>query len=681
MASKSDPLFTQKLASSGITPTQSTKLGFGYLTAQQTKQLGHREIPALKIPYYSTGGKPTKFYRIRYLESTKKGFAKQTAAKEQRYDQPSGLAPEVYLPPAINWQEYLKGDKPLVITEGELKAACATLKGWPCIGLGGVWNFCSRKNGVALLPIFMDMNLTGRTVYIVFDSDAASNSQVVMAENELCRQLTQRGALPYIVRLPALGEAKKMGLDDYLLHPQGGEEQFEYLLTQATPFKLAKHLMQMNEEVLYIENPSLVIRRKDGYKMGVPTFKNEVYSDRTYIDISGEKPKKMNTAVEWMKWEGRAKVAGMDYKPGAEQLIYKNGNAFVNVWKPLPVEAVKGNVKPWHTLMEYIFADAPEMRRWFEQWLAYPLQHPGCKLFTAVGMWSVDTGTGKTLIGHTVQRIYGENSIMVGKDDIIDKDNSFVENKQFVLGEEITGDDKRSVADKLKSLITNEEIRINIKYVPKYSLMNCANYYFTSNNPDAFFLDEKDRRMFIWEVVGEKLAKAFYRGVYDPWYKSQEGINALYYYLMHLDLTGFDFADEAPSTGAKEEMIENSRSALANWVHDLRDNPERVLKVGNGTIDFDLYTTDDLLKLFDPEDKKRVGIRGIGVELKRARMVKAARGQGCRTVDGQPRLWAVRNPHKWARCSPSAAGEHYDKERELPEKQQKFKQKKKDTNS
>lgn len=660
--------FSIKIASSGISAAHAKTLGLKALTAEESENLGHKAIPTLMIPYFDLNGKKSKFYRVRYLDSTKRGFSKQTEAKDQRYDQPKGETTEIYFPPLINWKKFFERDKPLYITEGELKAACATAKGFPTIGLGGVWNFCSRKKGIAMLPVFKEMKLANRDVYIVFDSDAATNPQVVAAENELCRQIANFKATPMIIRLPNLGDNKKTGLDDFLLSDEA--DTFEKLIENSTPFKLAEELLRLNEEVVYVENPSLVLRRSDGYKMSVTAFKNEVYADRTFIDFSGEKPKKVKTAEEWVKWEGRAKVNKFVYEPGKEGLV---DGQYLNLWKGLPYEPKKGDVKPWLTLMEYMFKEDKAARKWFEQWLAYPLQHLGAKLFTAAVLWSVETGTGKTLIGHTMQRLYGaDNSIMIRKQDLISGDNSFAENKQFVLGEEITGDERRGMVDDLKSLITNEELRVNIKFVPKYSLRSCVNYYFTSNNPDAFFLDETDRRFFVHEIVGAPLPEAWYTGVYDPWYKSDAGAAALLDYFLNIDLTGFSPMSRAPMTTSKAEMIENSRSVLGNWVHNLRDNPDNVLKLGAANMNYDLWSTAELLKIFDPEERGKVGVRALGVELKRARFYKAAKGIGCRTASGQCRLWAVRNPAKYVNISPTQAAAFYDEERKLGTKEKKF---------
>lgn len=660
--------FSVKIASSGISAAQAKTLGYTALSAKETEKLGHKAVDSLKIPYHDKDGKQVNFYRIRYLDSTKKGFAKATKAKDQRYDQPSGISTELYLPKnwKRKWREEFEKETALFITEGELKAACACANGLPTMALGGVWNFCARKKGMSILPIFKEIQGKNRQIFIVFDSDAATNPDVSKAENALCKELTALKFEPYIVRLPHL-EGKKTGLDDYLIAE--GVEEFKLLVESAEPFRLGVELHKMNEEVVYIENPSLVLRHRDNYKMSVNTFKNEVYANRTFIDVTGEKPKLVKTADEWVKWAGRAMVNKFVYEPG--QPLYVQGNA-LNLWKGLPYEPKKGNIKPWLDFMEYVFGDDKEARKWFECWLAYPLQHLGTKLFTAVVMWSVATGTGKTLIGHTMQRIYGENSIMIRKRDLVAGDNSFAENKQFILGEEITGDEKRGMVDDLKSLITNQEMRINIKYVPQYSIMSPANYYFTSNNPDAFFLDETDRRFFIHEIVGNPLPEEWYTKVYDPWYKSDEGIAALLYYFLNMDLATFNPMSKAPMTNAKAEMIENSRSVLANWVYNLRENPDKVLKIGGETIMYKLFTTEDLLKIFDPEGRSRVGVRGMGVELKRARMAKAAKGQGCRIGTMQCRLWAVRDAKLLSVATAVQCAAQYEKERETEKKLAKF---------
>ena len=660
--------FSIKIQSSGISPTQAKLLRFEPLSPEASKKLGHKQVQAFKIPYFDMSGTPTKFYRLRYLDGTRKGILKQTDAKDQRYDQPANTINEVYLPPLMKttWQQHIDSEKNfhIFITEGELKAAYATSKGFPTMGLGGVWCFMSKKHNLELLPIFEAMNLSGRKVYVVFDADAVTNPNVVAAENTLCRMLLKRGALPYIIRIPPLPEIPKTGLDDYLIH--AGVENFRHLIENAYQFRESELLHKLNEEVVLVRDPVCLLMHRTGTKSSVEEFKKAQYSDWTYMTVNPNTGNKIENSApdKWLKWPGRAVVDRFVYRPGEPSLIE---GKFLNLWKGLPYEPIKGDVGPWKKLMDFVFSDKPSERKWFEQWVAYPLQNPGVKLFTAVLIWSTAQGTGKTLIGHTIQRLYGDNSVLIRKHELEDKSNTYAENKQFAVGEEITGSDNRALADDLKSLVTNEELRVNPKYIRPYSIISCINFYLTSNNPNALFLDDTDRRYFIHEIIGAPLEEAWYLNVYDPWFKSDAGAAALLHHFMTLDLEGFNPRAKAPSTTAKQEMIENSRSMLSHWVHKLKNNPDTVLKAP-----YKLWTSEDLLLQFDPEGKSRVGQTGLGVELRRAQMCKAARGVGCRTAHGQLRLWIIRDAENLLELGGAELGKLYDDERSTEVKQKKF---------
>src|ERR1700752_1489740 len=142
----------EKIAGSRLDKDDAVKLKFKPLTSKQTKEL---KIPAaiagFVIPYFSIDGKVLKFWRFRYLEDTRKGFDVLNGRKPLRYVQPPGGINEVYLPPFTDWRRISENISiPIIITEGELKAACATKLGMPTIGLGGVYSFKSNKEVVSL---------------------------------------------------------------------------------------------------------------------------------------------------------------------------------------------------------------------------------------------------------------------------------------------------------------------------------------------------------------------------------------------------------------------------------------------------------------------------------------------------------------------------------------------------
>src|SRR5581483_5463626 len=73
-----------------------------------------------------------------------------------------------------------------------------------------------------LIPDFDGVQLAGRPVYLVFDSDAATNPNVGWAEWHLAGALRERGARVKVVRLPhgppgPDGKPTKIGLDDFFV--------------------------------------------------------------------------------------------------------------------------------------------------------------------------------------------------------------------------------------------------------------------------------------------------------------------------------------------------------------------------------------------------------------------------------------------------------------------------------
>ena len=64
-----------KLSGSLLNSADATKLKFKPLTAADTKPLDvPSNVAGFLIPYFDLDGKQSKFWRLRYLEDTRKGF-------------------------------------------------------------------------------------------------------------------------------------------------------------------------------------------------------------------------------------------------------------------------------------------------------------------------------------------------------------------------------------------------------------------------------------------------------------------------------------------------------------------------------------------------------------------------------------------------------------------------------
>lgn len=672
-----DERFVSKLASSGLDVEDAELLGMEFLPANETQRLhtAFKPLASMRINYFGVDGKPLKlrpkhpdFYRLRYLEQGM-DFSALTDKKPVRYVQEPESGVGAYFPKLVNWR-LLADDttSALIITEGELKAAKATKDGFPAIGLGGVWNFKSAKTGIPFLPELEAVSWVRRHVYIIYDSDFREKEGVVLAVNALADELVDRGAFPYVVTLPDLFEEedKKTGLDDFLLHPAGGPEQLAALLHEAQPLTLARPLWGLNDQVCYVRNPGMIVEQRTDNKLSPSAFKEHAYSTAKYLEQEFKADgtvslKKVPAAGAWLKWPLRREVDVLTYQPGSDKFCRdERGNQAYNTWQGWGCEPIKGDTSPWHKLIKYLFQGAEKGAvEWFLDWCAYPLQYPGTKLFSAVVVHGIHEGTGKSLIGYTLGKIYGDNFIEIRQEDLHNGRNDWAENKQFILGDEVTGSDKRQDADTLKKLITQKNMRIDIKYVPAYSLPDRINYYFTSNQPDSFFMSDKDRRYFIHEVVVPPMPEDFYVE-YMLWMDGK-GPSYLFHELMQRDLSNFNPAAPAFMTKAKQRMVADTRSDLASWVRQLMAAPETILMVGRVKIERDLVTNKDLLRLYDVDGSKKVTANGLGRELRRAGVPIANGGDPVNTSLGLERLYIVRNTDEWLGANVKQLQQHVDK--------------------
>jgi hypothetical protein len=616
------------------------------------------------IPYFDLDGKPTSFIRVRYLADTRKGFAQYTKKKVLKYAQVPGTVSEVYLPPLLNWRAILAKNIPLVFTEGEKKAACATKSGIPTIGLGGVWSFMSSKKNIPLLPIFKEMNLADRDCIVCFDSDAALNPGIVAAELRFAQRLLEEGATVKIARIPQEGDAK-VGMDDYIL-AHGAAEFKKEVLDTAFEYTPSKALHKLNASVVYIRDPGLLYDYEHKMKISAAQFtqhshSNLFHSVKTVTADGTVKNTRTATAKAWMEWEHRAELRGLVYRPGAPQVTE---DGFLNGWLGWGFEAPKkGNVEPWSALLDHLFGNNKGGREWFERWCAYPIQNPGAKMASAALMWGAAQGTGKTLVGHTLMKLYGKNSTEIKDQDLESPRFEWAENKQFVLADDITGSTNRKLANRLKTMITQKEMRLDPKYVPSYTIQDCINYYFTSNDPDALFLDDGDRRFFVHEVMAGKLPVE-QRKAYVAWMESTAGHEALAWHLINLDIGDFDPRAEAYETSAKLEMKIVAKSELGVWVAKLKEDPERLLNGVGGQLG-DLLTAEELHAVFDPAGDKRASPNALAREMKRAGFFYPSSDTPLRTKDGIRRAYVVKNVEKWRNAPWGKAVEHFESHREM----------------
>lgn len=661
-----------KAKTSCLSPADVRQLRFEPYEEEHELEI-YPKFAGFKIPYFKLDGNvDPNFYRFRLLQTQpSRGFAAITEepAKPRRYTQPLGTQCGVYLPPLLDtpWQTIAKDASiALVITEGELKAACACKLGIATIGLGGVYNWRSAKDNQELLPILEKFDWDKRNVTICFDSDTATNPMVRMAASRLAYVLAHRGAVVRWAQLPPPDEeGGKQGLDDFVYaRGEAGQDELLAILQTAEDIGPGQELHRLNSEVALIQSTSEIIELFTGNVYTPGAFSDARYRNRSYNEKDGERMVRKFAAKEWLAWGLRTEVTELVYEPACNNMITPTGayNTWhAQRWPLLP--AKKGSIAPWEKLFNHVFGHlSPEHQHWVRQWFACPIQRPGTKLSTAMLVWGRQTGTGKTMMGETMQPIYGKNYGTVTNMQLSGQFNEWAKDRQFILGDEISVGDKRGLANSLKDMITRTSFTLNIKNRKTYPVQDCINYYFTSNREDALYIESTDRRFFVVHVDTAPLAPEEYTK-YKQWLTTGGGAERMFYYFTNeVDLTGFNPYGRAPVTEAKLEMSVAGRSEIEDWCFDLVHNVDSILRPERNPQD--LWRTEDLLGVYDPDKRGKVGHKGLSAALNNANCFKVAHGRNDALVYGnRSRLWAVRNVEKYRKMGATAAGRAYEAER------------------
>ncbi|KQY83713.1 DUF5906 domain-containing protein [Pelomonas sp. Root1444] len=245
-----------------------------------------------------------------------------------------------------------------------------------------------------------------------------------------------------------------------------------------------------------------------------------------------------------------------------------DSNVKLNTWQGWPLQPIAGKCDKLLALLRYLCGEdnGDEVYWWLLRWLAYPLQHPGAKLASALIMHGPQ-GTGKSTFFQTYARIFGDYATVLNQRGLEDKFNSdWTDSKLFLLAEEVvTRQEMWHIKNELKELVTGDWVRINTKQVAAYRQRNQINLIFLSNEGMPLPLDNDDRRhLVVWTPPQRE--PAYYDAVNAE--IDAGGVAALYHYLLTLDLADFHPKKRPPNTHAKAELIQVSKTSELRFVDE-----------------------------------------------------------------------------------------------------------------
>ncbi len=238
-------------------------------------------VHALVIPLYNWRGE-----RVSYLLRADIPRNNTTNGKPIKYEAPQGVAPVLDVAP-LTRADIDDPTKPLLITEGAKKADAAASHGLCCINLSGVHGFrgTNAKGGVTALADWDNIALKGRTVFIAYDSDVTTKTQVESALRRLCAFLQSRGAIVKVIYLLESATGEKTGLDDFFAREKKTVSELFTLARDLEPIDRAKRKKQ--------EAKQLAELQADGFAL------NDIGNGRRFAAQHGAE---LRFCSVWGKW-------------------------------------------------------------------------------------------------------------------------------------------------------------------------------------------------------------------------------------------------------------------------------------------------------------------------------------------------------------------------------------------
>lgn len=573
-----------QLASWGITPADADQAGIFYTPSARALYEEMPERPGLVIPYWEPDGALRTFRRgtqsmplsrVRLLgqEPVRATFTKR---RPLRYLQPDHSPLAVYWWRGIDWLRVFDDPSvPLVITEGEAKAIRGCLAGFATAALGGVYSFAQ---GGDLLPDFDRVVWDQRDVFIVYDSDAATNPQVLAAEARLVETLQRgRNAKCRVVRLPPAGDAK-VGLDDFLTS-HGAEALRELMQSTRTLTQLDGKCLGLNRHIAWIEREAMVYDRRSRMWLKKDNLiSGSHYSSLRHHSVSAKGTvTEVSVAQKWLTHPHAARYDEVLFRPGESEVIKGDGGrTALNMWQGYEMEP--GDVTPWLELTQHLFSEmAPDQRDLPWQLVAYKAQNPAVKVPLGLVLVGPE-GSGKSLWAKCVQMAFGIYGASLTPANLIGEFRGWLEHSLMIVVNEANGDDMKKAAETLRTLISDEDQPMNDKFRAARQIKAYASYIITANDRAVGSFRHEDRRMIVTGAPAPAGGDLYDR--VGDWLQDG-GARYLMHYLATVDLNGWRPPKRAPLSAEKylafresltpvqelaERMLSSDQDTIRTWL-------------------------------------------------------------------------------------------------------------------
>lgn len=456
-------------------------------------------------------------------------------------------------------------DKSVIrITEGELKADLATsLSGIYTLSIPGITMWGWVMDSIDIIDpkkILLSFDSDKNKQYSTSVSPDAGAGAVGKCLSKLYLKLKNEG---YNVFIEDWQDEYGKGIDDVL--SQGFDDQIKIMSN--------KEASEFCESSLSDERPIDWV-----YVIAIKRFVNwQTYREldkEQMADFVSHEMKIDKACKKLLNDPSFPKYIAPTYEPNKPMNVVIDGFKYLNWWKPSDVVPVDDDqpIAPFLDHLRMLIPDQEE-RDHVLNYLSYIVQNPGKKIHWCVIIQSQE-GVGKGYIGHVMRKCLGEHNVNTpSNNELHENYSSWQKNCQLVIVNELMARGRVDLMNKLKDMITEDKIVVREMYRPTYEIPNRYNFLMFTNHKDSIVIDRKDRRYCVIHSPSKPQDSDYYKKLFD-WTNSDDNYGRILNYLMKRDLSEFKPHGHAPMTVGKEELIQNSKIPVQQWLEECIESKE-----------------------------------------------------------------------------------------------------------
>ena len=293
------------------------------------------------------------------------------------------------------------------------------------------------------------------------------------------------------------------------------------------------------------------------------------------------KSEKNNTIVEKTAWDVFDSNANNSMFYKRDITFYSEHPDDFSFYQGLKYNAVRNDVivERFMNHIKHVWCKGDERNyKYTLSWFAKIIKNPLGRCGTALVVKGAE-GTGKNTITDVICEILSGYSIpnVSRIESIVGRFNSAIENKKLIVCNEMSSTEMNSINifDRLKAMITEPTIDIEVKGIDVRTVQNVSNYIFLSNNFNPIKITSGDRRYHVITPSDKyKGNRKYFNELYSDMMDEQgnyrkEFIEALVYYFMNYD----DVVDlrDIPETEERIELQQVNKGAIECFVEEFCD--------------------------------------------------------------------------------------------------------------